>query len=248
MGYKNYTIRGKTDGFGCQYNAVLSGLAFCHNMNGRYRYVHTPFGRVSHGWEDRTDELNDFIGIPDGRHGKKIHVAQRFNKNVHLDTNPSNWYNHKVLDIIRKSYWSTEKPSPPKNDIVVHIRRGDVQPNRGGDRRARHMKNQWYQGRIPWLTSKYPSHYKVSIHSEGEMSEFQSIMNEWPQDLIDRTTWKLNCCLKTVFHEMVTAKILFQSKSGLSYTAGILSEGEVYFKIGSPARGQKYPLNNWILI
>ncbi len=39
MIYKNLTITGKTDGFGCQYNAVLSGMAFCDKHNS-YRYVH----------------------------------------------------------------------------------------------------------------------------------------------------------------------------------------------------------------
>ena len=35
------------------------------------------------------------------------------------------------------------------------------------------------------------------------------------------------------------------SKSGLSYTAGIFNEGDVYF-VGSRARGQKFPLRHWI--
>jgi len=248
MGYKNYTIRGKTDGFGCQYNAILSGIAFCANSNGRYRYIHTPFSRVSHGWESRTKELSDFIGIPDNRHGKKIHVGQRYNKAVHLDRSPSNWYNKEVLDLIKSHYWSTEKPEKIQDEIVVHIRRGDVQPHRGGDRKARYMKNKWYNGRIPWLADRYPDHYKITIHSEGDMSEFQSIMDGWPEEVKSRTTWKLNACLKEAFNDMVTAKVFFQSKSGLSYTAGILSDGEVYFKMGSSARGQKYPLQNWIVI
>jgi len=73
-------------------------------------------------------------------------------------------------------------------------------------------------------------------------------MDGWPEEIKSRTTWKLNACLKEAFNDMVTAKVFFQSKSGLSYTAGILSDGEVYFKMGSSARGQKYPLQNWIVI
>ena len=47
---KNYTMSGKTDGFGCQLNAVFSAIAFCeHDPN--YVYVHTPFFHVSHGWD-----------------------------------------------------------------------------------------------------------------------------------------------------------------------------------------------------
>ena len=55
MGYKNLTVRGKTDGFGCQLNAKLSGLAFCYN-HPNYRYIHTPFVSVSHGWREETEK------------------------------------------------------------------------------------------------------------------------------------------------------------------------------------------------
>ena len=36
-----YTIVGKTDGFGAQYQAILSGIAYCKFKN--YIYIHTPF-------------------------------------------------------------------------------------------------------------------------------------------------------------------------------------------------------------
>jgi hypothetical protein len=97
------------------------------------------------------------------------------------------------------------------------------------------------------------------------MAEFQSIMDGWPQDLIDRTIFKLGqdarYCpteyvdlnrvadhkynLITTFHELATAKVLLMSKSGLSYTAGILNENDVFW-VHNSARGQKIPLDHWI--
>jgi hypothetical protein len=254
MVYKNYTIRGKKDGFGCQFNAKLSGLAFCLNSgswNCQYRYIHTPFLSVSHGWRDEEDvqKLNEFVGIPDNRKGKKIHVPKRFESKVFGD--PNAFYNSRVLDAIRGYYWSAPKPPSSDCEIVVHIRRGDVQPHRGGDRKRRHTPNNWYNRVIPAVALEYP-HYKIAIHSEGQMSEFESIMDDWPLHLTDRVTFKLaqdsvtnqQFDLLTTFHDMVTAKVLVMSRSGLAYTAGILNENNVFF-VRSGARGQQIPLNHW---
>ena len=248
MGYKNLTVRGKTDGFGCQLNAKLSGLAFCLN-HPKYRYIHTPFSSVSHGWGEEADILNDFMGIPDNRHGKRVHAVYRAMNQVFAD--PNHFYNTATLEHMRKYYWSTSKPDKGKEEIVVHIRRGDVQINRGGDRRRRHVPNFWYNATIPVLAKRYPD-YKIAIHSEGDMDEFQSIMTDWSQDLVDRVSWKLSqpyvrhqqFDLLTAFHEMVTAKVFLQSKSGLSYTAGLYCEGDVFF-LPSGAKGQRIGLNHW---
>ena len=35
-----YTITGKTDGFGAQYHAIMSGIAICTYK--KYTYLHTP--------------------------------------------------------------------------------------------------------------------------------------------------------------------------------------------------------------
>ena len=249
MGYKNLTVRGKTDGFGCQLNAKLSGLAFCYN-HPNYRYIHTPFVSVSHGWREETETLNEFIGIPDNRHGKRIHAVYRNMSQVFAD--PNHFYNPKTLDHIRQYYWDTPKPNRSEDEIVVHIRRGDVQIARGGDRRRRYTANPWYNIAIPKLAKRYPDHYTITIHSEGEMGEFQSITAGWSQDLIDRVSWKLSepyirhqqFDLLAAFHDMVTAKVLLQSKSGLSYTAGLYCEGDVFF-LSSRAKGQGIGLNHW---
>jgi hypothetical protein len=248
MGYKNLTVRGKKDGFGCQLNAKLSGLAFCYN-HPKYRYIHTPFASVSHGWREEPETLNEFMGIPDNRHGKKIHAVYRYMNQVFSD--PNHFYNYKTLGHIRQYYWDTPKPNRSEDEIVVHIRRGDVQINRGGDRRRRHTPNPWYNITIPKLAQLYPN-YTIAIHSEGDMDEFQSIMDNWNQDLIERVSWKLSepyiydqkFDLPTAFHDMVTAKVLLQSKSGLSYTAGLYCEGDV-FSMPSRAKGQGIGLNHW---
>ena len=250
MIYKNLTITGKTDGFGCQYNAVLSGMAFCDKHNS-YRYVHTPFYSVSHGYESKenVDKLNQLIGMPAGRAGKKIHAKYPYMKKVFNNIN--NYYTDSFISKVRSYYWNGK--NAVDSDIVVHIRRGDMNKNyrlRGG---TRYQTNDYYNKLIPRVIKPYPDHYKIVIHSEGDYSEFESMTKGWPQSIINRLVWKLgkkfqaDCEFDTItaFHEMVCAKVLIQSKSGMSFTAGVLNKNDVYFMSKSISIGQKIPLKDW---
>lgn len=260
MRQKSLTVAGKTDGFGCQLNAKLSGIAFCWN-NPRYRYRHTPFKSVSHGWRSKeaVEKINSsFMHIPWFQRKGPIHVRHKWMKKVF--NKPNEYYVHNVLDHLRRMYWH-EKEYVSLEQITVHIRRGDIQPHRrDGGRWLRHQKNNWYNKIIPKISNLYPDHYPIVIHSEGKMEEFESIIKNWPSDLVDRTIFKLpnaqdflpahktkNNMLEA-FHEMVSSKVFVQSKSGLSYTAGIFSEGENYFHRGNRAAGQRIPLKGWNIV
>jgi hypothetical protein len=251
--YKNLTIRGKTDGFGCQLNAKLSGLAFCLS-NPVYRYVHTPFTSVSHGYRDQENvqQINNHLGIPDNRHGKKIHAAYRYMSNVFKD--PNTFYTNRTLEYIRNLYWKN-KDYEALDCIAVHIRRGDIARN-GRKNHFRYQPNYWYQHIIPSIAKKYPDNYQIVIHSEGEMSEFESIIHGWDASLIERTVFKLgkdgdhsckNNMIET-FHQMIASKVLVQSKSGLSYTAGLYNSNNIHFVAGNRAMGQTRPLRHWEII
>lgn len=105
---KNYTICGKQDGFGAQYQSIMSGIVYCefNNLN----YVHTPISKIHHG-EDIIS-LNKFIGIPilRNRDKIKIDISEQFSKKVYYSRKPSIYYTKKAVDIIRKYYYSTPKP------------------------------------------------------------------------------------------------------------------------------------------
>lgn len=186
------------------------------------------------------------------RHGKKIHVVYRYMNAIFK--NPKPFYTTQVLDRIRGWYWNNKTKA--NVDIVVHIRRGDVQIQHGGDRRRRYMTNAWYNSRLPTIVSNYPEDYTITIHSEGDISEFQSITEGWSNSIKDRIIWKLGqdndpSCehnMFSAFHDMCSAKVLIQSKSGLSYTSGIINDQTVYFKTGNSAIGQRHPINNWNIL
>ena len=77
-----YTINPRGDGFGAQYLAILSGIAYCNYKN--YIYVHTPFIKMEHNTNIK--KANEFIGINTNSNFNytncniiEIHVADEVN-------------------------------------------------------------------------------------------------------------------------------------------------------------------------
>ena len=63
--YKNLTIKGKTDGFGSQYQAIMSLIAYC-DFKEDYEYIHTPMYMMHHN--DKNEErfpeiMNQFTNL-----------------------------------------------------------------------------------------------------------------------------------------------------------------------------------------
>lgn len=209
-----YTVYGGSDGFGAQYQARLSGIAFCNYKN--YQYVHTPFQSLSHG--ENADELNNFVGIPQSKYVKPD-IWSKGERNIHYSEKPSLYYTTEVLEKIRGYYYSTEKPTIDIPDIAIHIRRGDVKKTCN----QRYTSNNEYIDIINKLKQLYPD-YKITIFSEGIEDDFKEL-----QDL--DINFQLNVNIKETFHSMVQAKVLVLAKSSFSYCAGLLNENIVHYPI-----------------
>jgi hypothetical protein len=216
-----YTITGKTDGFGAQYQAMLSGLAFCTCKKG-YTYVHSPFTTIEHGVD--VNKANIFIGINNNNNNNNnnnklipsdITIKKPLEPEVHWSLKPSRYYTDKVLTIIRQYYYSTEKPVVDNIDIAIHIRRGDV--TKGN----RYIDNSFYKQLIIQLQAKYPN-YKITIFSEGNYEDFKDLG-------LDENSFMLNMDVFVTFHSLVCAKVLIQSYSSFSYCAGLLNTNTVYY-------------------
>lgn len=213
-----YTIFGKVDGFGSQYQAIMSGIAICAHM--KWKYVHSPLINVAHLNGIDVKKLNTFIGIPITRHlYKHVNKIEECSGIVHRSVNPDIFYTNNVLNIIRNYYYSTPKPLKSKYDIAIHIRRGDVKENGDYEITRRYTSNDIYTKIINNLKIKYPN-YTICIYSQGNDEDFINLN----VDCI-----KLNNDLRIDFHEMVTSKVLIMAKSSYSYCAALLSIGEIYY-------------------
>jgi hypothetical protein len=218
---KIYTITGKTDGFGAQYQAIMSGIAICKYKN--YEYLHTPIKKINNVKTiNEINEINKFIGIKNKNDNKSIDIKEEFSYEVHTSSNPSIYYTKEVINIIRNYYYSTSKPDIENIDIAIHIRRGDVIKNTFGPGKIdRFTDDNFYTEIINKLLIKYPT-YIINIYSEGKVEDF-SIKGH------DRLRFHLNRDLITTYHSLVKAKVLIMAKSSLSYSAGILNENKIYY-------------------
>lgn len=202
------------DGFGAQYHALMSGIAYADSKG--LTYVHSPLTQIAHGGNPA--QLNAFIGIKTSPMAADLDnvTVERFSDEVHFSERPSQYYTPEVLKRIREFYFSVEKPTIEDNDIAVHIRRGDVGTNDG----ERYTTNEKYKAILAMLRKEYPT-YKITLHSEGSLADFSDLLGE-------NITCKLNEDVRQTFHSLVTAKVLVTAKSSLSYSAALLNEGIVY--------------------
>ena len=222
MSITYYTIKGKTDGFGAQYQSIMSGIAFC--KYNKYTYIHTPFTRMQHNVD--IAKLNKFIGVNNDHlkcnnllpsKNDKI-IEQIFSKEVHWHKNPSIYYTNEVLQMIRNWYFSTEKPNIGNIDIAIHIRRGDVSKKRNN---TRYTDNSVYIKIIKHLRIKYPS-YTITIFSEGKYDDFKELG-------LEEKNFKLNIDICETFHSLACAKVLITSISSFSYCAALINANTVYY-------------------
>jgi len=251
MSYKNLTISFAThghDGFGSQYLRKIAGWAFCwHSERRRYRYIHTPFIKLDHLSNEEVSVMNDFVGIPDTRKGRKIHVRKPFLPQVHLNAN--SFFDSSFLQTVKNCYFSTPKPKT-ENEIVIHIRRNDLHLRRKrkrdvhGTAHKRMCSNEYYSKAIP-LIMKDNSNDKIVIISDAVRDELSPIFDKWSYSMISSVKVEARSDIRKSFHSMVMAKKLFLARSCFSYIAGLLNESEVYFQDGFCNRQTKVPLNHW---
>ena len=221
----NYTNSYRDDGFGAQYQSIMSGIAYCEKM--KYKFHFTRFKTIEHiKTSQEVDSLTNFIGIPTKKENIKCDISESFSKIVHGAIKPSYFYTPYVLTKIRRYYYSTSKPIiKNQSEISIHIRRGDVVSDSSNNNiNIRYTSNVVYSKIINFLTKKYPDK-KITIYSQGKLEDFKDLQS------INRSKISLflNGDIKETFHRLVSSNILVTSKSSFSYTAAILNTNKIYY-------------------
>lgn len=227
----------KTDGFGAQYWANMTCIAYCRNNNFIYR--HSNYIRIRHF--DRNTEklllpnlLNEFTGLKsdeDDDINREIDDKKAWT--FPYSNNSDEWFSPSIIQEIRKMYYSTSKPKIIECDVAIHIRRGDVQENNINRTRFRPLS--YYKNIIDKLKQKNKN-CKFAIFSEGKIEDFKEIQDE-------NIEFHLNEDLLISFHSMVKANIFVMGYSCLSLCIAILNENTVIYM-----KNQFKPLKKWIIM
>ena len=214
MSITYYTVKGKTDGFGAQYQAIMSGIAYCSYKN--YVYVHTPIRKLEHNTDVK--KANEFIGINTQLNNSKSKIEKIvYSPEVHWSISPSIYYTDKVLEYIRNCYYTTKKPDIGLIDIAIHIRRGDVSNKKN---KERYIDNTYYKEIVKNLKIQYPT-YTITIFSQGTYEDFNDLC-------LEKSCFKLDTDIFETFHSLVSSKVLILSYSSFSYSAGLINQNTVY--------------------
>lgn len=111
--------------------------------------------------------------------------------------------------------------TPRQNEVVIHIRRGDVSPERHLDR---YTEIDYYIDLIESLSKINPL-LQYTVHSET-----QNLCNSEIQKLMKVSKLLLDADLVEAWSDFITAELLVLAKSSFSYVPALYSMGTVVYQ------------------
>ena len=225
----SYTHETRTDGFGAQYQGIITTILYCseHNLN----YTYTPLQYVEHNYENElhyVDKLENLINLKDNYHiNENSSSVLLFGKIMPIfESNVDQYCNRNVMKFIKDCFWEKKERDHFKNNkinIAVQIRRENSHDNgKAGDRVS--TPNAYYKKIMNKIREDYTDkEILFHIYSQGQAESFQELVGEDVQFHLDEE-------ITSTFIGMVAADILILSPSSFSYVAGLLSDGKVYYK------------------
>jgi hypothetical protein len=222
-------VRG--DGFGAQYQNIIWAILYAEINN--YDFYYTPFSSMEHNYDNDPNFLSkkeNFINIintfpsvlqlPTETNIKQLCGGlDGVDFNI-IENNLTGCFNLPSFKKI-KSALHMNKKSVFKNNIInvaVHVRKQNSDDNHTlgvcGD--------EYFLEMIDYIRNTYDGNKIFHIYSQGKENDFLHFKN-------DDILLHLNEPIELTFYSMVTAQILVMSKSSLGYTAGMLSDGIIYY-------------------
>jgi hypothetical protein len=236
------TNKKRSDGFGAQYQTIIFTILFAELLN--LEFVYTPFTEMEHNYD------NDFHFIE--KKESLINIINNFKKITDIDQ--SKIVNYDLSHIYRTVedrldyclltdsfkkiknlfFIKNEKLKNLNNGktLCIHIRR----PNKYDIGDYGYSSNEHYLNVIDVIKQQHKDIQKIKIYSQGEIKDFEKFKSH-------DVEFNLNLSIEDTFIDLVFSDILVQSKSSLSYCAGLLCDGIVYY---TPF--WHTPKNNWIKI
>lgn len=232
----------RSDGFGGQFQTIIASVIYAELHNKKFAY--TPFKAMEHNYHNDADflqkkewlinfidnfEINENDTIQQPTHSVFLNF---FESNLDACVNSSSL--KKIKMIFRANKNRTDYFSHKNLPIAVHVRRPNAHDNRieGADTPDHIFLHTIHQLRILYA----PQNPQFHVYSQGDAEHFT--LYEAPDVVLH-----LNESVEDTFTAMVLADVLVASASSLSYTAGLLSEGIVYYVPFWHA-----PLPHWISI
>lgn len=193
-------------------------------------FLYTPFKEMEHNYECSTDFIekkeNLINFINNFEINKDLEIQSRINDGDYirffesnLDECTNSWSLIKIKEIFRSNKKRENYFDYEHLHIAIHIRRLNSHDNRDS---GRSVSDDDYKNIIESLRKIYPAP-QFHIFSQGNIDHFKITYNS--EDVV----LHINESIEDTFTAMVLADVLVTSISSFSYTAGLLSEGVIYY-------------------
>lgn len=210
----------KTDGFGAQAQSIYFSILYAQ-LHG-YKFIYNPITEMEHNiFGDAS-----FIEKAENLMNLSSYIGDMLDAE-YLDTSIYEEVESNLdrLDFskIKELYWEGKDTDEFKNDkfnIAVHVRRFNSRDCRveGTD-----TPDEYFLYVIKRLREKYNGKpILFHIYSQGETEQFSAYQNEDTQLHLDEDMFD-------TFRQMVAADVLVTSASSFSYTAALLSDGDIMY-------------------
>jgi hypothetical protein len=217
----------REDGFGAQYQTIIFSILYCELEN--LEFVYTPFSKMEHNYESDPlfiQKKEELINLID-----KFKLSNQVNYSETVRVSPQILY-RKVEDnldyclgtesfnLIKKSFFENKpkKELSSGQTLSLHIRR----PNMYDIGDYGYTEDNYFLRVIDTILDKNSDIEKIKIYSQGSEELFKNFSSH-------NIEYHLNESIEQTFTDLVMSDILVMSKGSFSYTAGLLSRGEVYY-------------------
>jgi len=228
------------DGFGEQFKFLIFCVLYSEFLGKDFYY--TPFKTMEHNYDNDKDFLKkkeDMINFKNNfslvTKDTDFEVPCKFKLISFIEKNIKFCETSKSLQKIKDIFRIANKDTYDKNfiNIAIHIRRMNKHDKENIKHYIQHpgtdVPNELYQLLIKQLKNIYKNS-KIHIYSQGEETDFP----------FDDVIFHLNESIESTFINMVYADVLLIAPSSLSYTAGLLSNGIIYY-----IKHYHTPLSHW---
>lgn len=230
QGVETVTNPVRSDGFGAQFQTIIYSAIYAE-MNSK-KFVYTPFKSMEHNYDNDKEFLrkkewlinfkNHFESNSDAALQSKIKVKeyiQFFEQNLSKCANSKSL--KKIKEIFRENKRREDYFSDAHFHIALHIRRVNAHDMRDS---GKAISDREYLKIINTLRADYFFKKPLfHIYSQGDLRAFKKRFGA--KDVL----LHINESIEDTFTSMVFADLLVTSVSSLSYTAALLSDGEIYY-------------------
>lgn len=224
-----------TDGFGAQYQKIIETYLFCSMHNIRFYY--TPLVEFEHNYKNEdnyTNKLEECMNLNSIFENIKHYNSQTpivhltYTQHIRLYTarNIDYYCDNQYMTQIKKAFWVNKDKDFFKNNktnVAVHVRRDNAHDKGEAGPRTTTPNNTYLTTINHIRQTVKENNLHFHIYSQGDVNNFKMYNSE-------DTTLHINEDITTTFTGMVASNILITSRSSLSYLAGLLTDGVVYYQ------------------